>query len=186
MLDIKKILTDNGVSEEIANVCAGELKREIPKDFVSKAQYRKKSELIDELNGKIADLEIQASKVDTDEYKTKYEELETQFNDYKTGIETKENNNLKTNALTKSLKEAGANEGVLDLLLKAFDLDSINLENDKIQDWENIVKPVKDKYAGCFGTTTTVGNTPATPPTNTIIDKQPNSLAEALRERFNN
>ena len=186
MLDIKKLLIENGVNEEVAEVCTGKLKAEIPKDFVSKAQYKKKSELIDELNGKMADLEIQLGKNDTDEYKTKFEELEIEFNNYKTGIETKENNRLKTNALTGLLKKEGANEGVLDLLLNAFDLDSINLEDNNITDWENVINPVKEKYAGCFGTTTTVGNAPATPPTtNTVIEKQPHSLTEALRERVN-
>ena len=187
MLDIKKILIDNGVTEEVAEVCTGKLKAEIPKDFVSKVQYKKKSELIDELNGKMADLEIQLNKGDTDEYKTKFETLENEFNNYKTEIETKENNRIKTNTLTGMLKQEGANENVLDLLTKAFDLNGISVKDNQIENWDELIKPVKDKYASCFGVTEIVGNTPATPPlNNTGIDKQPHSLTEALRERFNN
>ena len=185
-MDIKKILLDNGINEEVANTCTDALKREIPKEFVSKSQYKKKSDLVDELNCKIADLEVSVAKGDTDEYKTKYADLEKEYNDYKTGIETKENNRIKTNKLTELLKKEGANESVLGLLTKAFDLSTVEMEDGNIKDWENVLKPVKEEYSGCFSTTTMGGNPPTTPPTNGNIDKQPVSLADALRERFNN
>ena len=187
-MDIKKILLGNGISEDLATNCADALKREIPKEFVSKTQYKKKSELVDELNGKIADLEIQATKGNTDEYKTKYAELEKEYNDYKTGIETKETNRLKTNKITEMLKKEGANEGVLNLLTKAFDLSTVEIENDNIKDWENVLKPVKEQYSGCFATTTTTGNPPATPPQGNItkftLDNINNMSASEIAKNY--
>lgn len=165
MLDIKKILLENGVSEEVASVCTSELKKEIPQHFVSKTQYRKKSDEIDVLNGKIADLEIQVEKGSIDEYKTKYTKLEKEYNEYKQGVETKENNKIKSDTILSKLKKEGAKESVLNLLLKEFNLERIKVENGEVENWESLVKPVKETYSDLFGTTTIVGNPPATPQT---------------------
>lgn len=164
MIDIKKILTDAGVSSELVDTIADTIKAEIPKEFVSKVQYNKKVAAIDGLNETIADLEAKANNANTDEYKSKYEALENEFNEFKQGIETEKVNGTKKSKLTELLKKEGANEKLVGLLLKEFDLEKIEIDGDNIKDWDNVIKPVKEGYSDCFATVETVGNPPATPP----------------------
>lgn len=162
-MDIKAILKANGIDGEVVDTIAETIKAEIPKEFVSKAQYSKKVNLIDELNNNIADLE---AKTGTDEYKSKYEALEKEYNDFKTGIETEKTNATKSSTLREQLKAEGFNEKMIKLLEKNFDLENIEIEEDKIKGWEDMIKPIKEEYADFIPKETQTGNPPATPPTN--------------------
>lgn len=171
-MDIKSILKNNGVSSELVDTIADTIKAEIHQDFVSKVQYSKKVNYIDELNTKIADLEAKAN---TDEYKTKYETLENEYNNYKVEIEKEKVNNNKTNILKTQLKSEGVNDKLINLLLKEFDLEKIELENENVKNWENIIKPVKENYGDLFSKTKTEGNPAINPPNkeNGIENKVP-------------
>lgn len=162
-MDIKAILKANGIDGEVVDTIAETIKAEIPKEFVSKAQYSKKVNLIDELNTTIADLE---AKTGTDEYKSKYEALEKEYNDFKTSIETEKTNATKSSTLREQLKAEGFNEKMIKLLEKNFDLENIEIEEDKIKGWEDMIKPIKEEYADFIPKETQTGNPPATPPTN--------------------
>ena len=162
-MDIKAILKRCGVEGELVDTIADTINAEIPKEFVSKAQYSKKVNLIDELNTTIADLE---AKTGTDEYKSKYEALEKEFNDFKTGIETEKINTAKSSTLREQLKAEGFNEKMIKLLEKNFDLESIEIEEDKIKGWDDMIKPIREEYADFIPKDTQTGNPPATPPTN--------------------
>lgn len=162
-MDIKAILKSHGIEGELVDTIADTIKAEIPKEFVSKAQYSKKVNLIDELNTTIADLE---AKTGTDEYKSKYEALEKEFNDFKTGIETEKINTAKSSTLREQLKAEGFNEKMIKLLEKNFDLESIEIEEDKIKGWDDMIKPIREEYADFIPKDTQTGNPPATPPTN--------------------
>ena len=167
MFDIKKILTDNGVSSEVVDTIANTIKAEIPKEFVSKVQYRKKTDEVDNLNGKIADLEIEVQKAGTDEYKSKYETLEADFNTYKADIENGKTLVEKTNLVKAIMTEQGfKNERLANLLLKDLDLNNIEIEGGKIKDTESLVKNLNDNYSDFKTTTEVGGNPPATPPAN--------------------
>ena len=162
-MDIKAILKRCGVEGELVDTIADTINAEIPKEFVSKAQYSKKVNLIDELNTTIADLE---AKTGTDEYKSKYEALEKEYNDFKTGIETEKINTAKSSTLREQLKAEGFNEKMIKLLEKNFDLESIEIEEDKIKGWEDMIKPIREEYADFIAVETQTGNPPATPPAN--------------------
>lgn len=162
-MDIKAILKANGIDGEVVDTIAETIKAEIPKEFVSKAQYSKKVNLIDELNTTIADLE---AKTGTDEYKSKYEALEKEFNDFKTGIETEKTNATKSSTLREQLKAEGFNEKMIKLLEKNFDLETIEIEEDKIKGWDDMIKPIREEYADFIPKETQTGNPPATPPAN--------------------
>lgn len=162
-MDIKAILKRCGVEGELVDTIADTINAEIPKEFVSKAQYSKKVNLIDELNTTIADLE---AKTGTDEYKSKYEALEKEYNDFKTGIETEKINTAKSSTLREQLKAEGFNEKMIKLLEKNFDLETIEIEEDKIKGWEDMIKPIREEYADFIPKETQTGNPPATPPAN--------------------
>lgn len=177
-MDIKAILKRCGVEGELVDTIADTINAEIPKEFVSKAQYSKKVNLIDELNTTIADLE---AKTGTDEYKSKYEALEKEFNDFKTGIETEKINTAKSSTLREQLKAEGFNEKMIKLLEKNFDLETIEIEEDKIKGWDDMIKPIKEEYADFIAVETQTGNPPANPPAiNNPQGGTSNALADAL------
>lgn len=177
-MDIKAILKRCGVEGELVDTIADTINAEIPKEFVSKAQYSKKVNLIDELNTTIADLE---AKTGTDEYKSKYEALEKEFNDFKTGIETEKINTAKSSTLREQLKAEGFNEKMIKLLEKNFDLETIEIEEDKIKGWEDMIKPIREEYADFIAVETQTGNPPANPPAiNNPQGGTSNALADAL------
>ena len=177
-MDLKAILKKYGVEGEAVDNIADAINQEIPKNFVSKNQYSKKVNLIDELNNTIADLE---AKTKTDEYKVKYEDLETEFNNYKLEIENQKTREVKGTTLINALKGEGFNEKIINLLSKNFDFDKIEIEEGKIKGWEDMVKPYKEEYADFIGIETQTGNPPANPPaTGGEIKTESNPLADAL------
>lgn len=103
-----------------------------------------------------------------EELKKKLEELQSQSEAYKQEFAKKEIQMKKQLAL----KEALMNEGVVDtdardLLLGKFDLEKIELENDKIKNFENMVAPLKthQTLSKLFGNDLVRGKTPAAPNT---------------------
>ena len=161
-MDLKAILKANGIEGEAVNIIADAIKSEIPKEFVSKAQYSKKVNLIDELNVTIADLEAKAG---ADEYKAKYEQAIEEFNNYKLDIENQKIREFKGTTLLNALKSEGFNEKIINLLSKNFDFDKIEIEEGKIKGWEDMVKHYREEYADFIGIETQTGNPPANPPT---------------------
>lgn len=173
-MNIKDILKAHGVESDKIEAITDSINQEIPKEFVSKKQYSKKVAEIETLNGTIADLEAKGDNSNTDEWKSKYEAKETEFNDYKTQIETEKVNSDKTNKLTQLLKSNGVtNDKLANLLLKNVDLTTIELENDTIKGADSIIEGFKTYYNDFFTKTTVVGNPPATPPTNTNTETDP-------------
>ena len=82
-MDIKAILKRHGIEGEVVNSIAETINAEIPKEFVSKAQYNKKIGQIDDLQNNVADLEAKLANTNTDEYKSKYEEATKALEDFK-------------------------------------------------------------------------------------------------------
>lgn len=162
MKDIKEILKANGVeADKLDSIVDSIQKDHIGEGYVSKKQYSKKVAQIDELNNKVADLEATSS---NDTSKAELETVKAEFEAYKNNIETEKVNGTKKSKLTELLKKEGANEKLVGLLLKEFDLEKIEIDGDNIKDWDNVIKPVKEGYSDCFAKVETVGNPPATPP----------------------
>ena len=180
-MDIKAILRKHGVEESSIEMIAETIKSEIPKEFVSKAQYNKKIGQIDDLQNNIADLEARVANTNTDEYKVKYEEATKAFEDFKKEIETKEINKNKSNKVINGLKEIGFNEKIIKLISKDIPLDKIELEEDNIKDWDKIVEPYKNEYSDFIQVDKVSGTIPSTPITNENKENtQSNALADAL------
>lgn len=146
-MDLKAILKRCGLEGELVDTIADTIKAEIPKEFVSKQQYNKKVGAIDELNNTIADLEAKIENSNADEYKGKYEALQSEFDTYKNNIEVEKSNEQKRGLLTEQLKKEGFNEKILKLLTKEIDLETLEIENNAIKDWDNIVNPLKENYS---------------------------------------
>lgn len=145
-MDLKAILKRCGLEGELVDTVADTIKAEIPKEFVSKQQYNKKVGAIDELNNTIADLEAKIENSNTDEYKSKYEALQSEFETYKTNEQNKKIAQEKFNLCIEGLKNENFMEDIIELLTKDIDLETLEIEDGKIKDWDNIVNPIKEKY----------------------------------------
>lgn len=186
MIDIKKILADNGITGDVVNTIADTIKAEIPKEFVSKIQYSKKVNLIDELNNNIADLEAKAGAGEgSNEFKEKFEALNTEFEQYKANIVTEQTNGQKKSLIIDSLKKEGFNEKIINLLVKDFDLEKIEVEEDKIKGWEETITSFKETYKDFIQVEETQGRIPGNPINNVGgAGQQATSLREALAQQY--
>lgn len=173
-MNIKQILKNAGLEESVVNSLAETINAEIPKEFVKKDQYNKKVQLIDSMQEQINDFEAKASNVKEDEYKAKYEALVGEFDQYKADIENKEVLATKSSLLKDKLKESGiSNPKLVDLLAKEFDVNSLEVEEGNIKDWENVLNPIKENYSDFFAVETTAGVEPNTPPQNNPSEIDP-------------
>lgn len=173
-MNIKQILKNAGLEESVVNSLAETINAEIPKEFVKKDQYNKKVQLIDSMQEQMNDLEAKANNVNTDEYKSKYETLMQEFDQFKADIENKETIANKTSLLKDQLKESGVtNPKLIDLLAREFEVDKLEIEENKIKGWEEILNPVKENYSDFFVVESTSGAEPNTPPQNNPSEVDP-------------
>lgn len=71
----------------------------------------------------------------------------------------------KQTAIRGALKEAGVQrDDFIDLLLRAIDLDTVEMDGDKVKNPAALVDPLKATYGGCFAVTHTQGVPPVNPP----------------------
>ena len=158
------------LTEEQLTVVANAVKKEQGLHFVPKDQYNAKAGEVIDL--KLA-LETEKGKATNDEaWKSKYDTLKGEFDDYKTGIETKQTEEQQRAAVRKHLETAGANPEALDLLVSAVltspaeELTFKDGENGAltIENWDKAAEPVTAKYSGLFGEIKEHGTNPDTPP----------------------
>jgi cell division septum initiation protein DivIVA len=111
-------------------------------------------------------------------YKEKYEKEHSDFEKYKADQEAKETREKKAAAYTALLKAAGVSEKRIPAILKVTDLDSVELEGDKVKDADTITESVKTEWADFIESSNTTGANTTTPPTNNPgTDKDLGSLS---------
>ena len=95
------------------------------------------------------------------------EKVQKDFSEYKKLIETER----KVGLIEKQLSSENLRPNLTSLIAKEFNLEKIEVENGAIKGWEDLVKPVKEKYKDFFGTVKVEGAPPADkPPTVANID----------------
>lgn len=155
---LKNIVT--GITDEQIEA----FKQELPKHFIPKDQYNKK---VDELKLKAEEygtLESQLAsnqsllselkkKADlTDEYKGKLDAQVNEISTFKADAEKRIANMQKQSMLERKLIDAKAAPDAVDLLLKEFDIDSIELTDDGIKGFDELIKPIQEKRKSLFVT----------------------------------
>lgn len=118
-------------------------------------------------------------------YKEKYEKEKADFAKYKADQEAKETRVAKENAYRELLKAAGVSDKRIPAILKVTDLNSVELEGDKVKDADKITEGVKTEWADFIETSNTSGTNTPTPPANNPTPAAPKSIAEALRAKMN-
>ena len=127
--------------------------------------YKEKAEKYDETKTELDKAKSELDKVNKDEYKTKYESLEAEFNKYKTDIAEKEVKGKKEEAYKKILKEIGVNEKSIDAILKVKDLNTIELDDKgNIVDADTLKESEKKDWEGFIIESEVHGQDPSTPP----------------------
>ena len=109
--------------------------------------------------------ELDDLKAGDGDYKAKYEAEAKAHKAYRDQVENDKANAVKSAAVRAALKEAGVNrDEFAELLLGKVDLSKVELDGDKVKDTDALIAPLKNGYAGCFGTVTDKGTPPANPP----------------------
>ena len=148
--------------------------------------YKEKAEKYDQTKTELDKAKSELDKVSKDEYKTKYESLEAEFNKYKTDIAEKEVKGRKEEAYKKMLKEIGVNEKSIDAILKVKDLNTIKLDDKgEIVDVDALKESEKKDWEGFIIESEVHGQDPSTPPDNDKekIDVSNMSMEDYIKAR---
>lgn len=148
--------------------------------------YKEKAEKYDQTKTELDKVKSELDKVSKDEYKTKYESLEAEFNKYKTDIAEKEVKGRKEEAYKKMLKEIGVNEKSIDAILKVKDLSTIKLDDKgEIVDVDTLKESEKKDWEGFIIESEVHGQNPSTPPDNDKekIDVSNMSMEDYIKAR---
>ena len=148
--------------------------------------YKEKAEKYDQTKTELDKAKSELDKVSKDEYKTKYESLEAEFNKYKTDIAEKEVKGKKEEAYKKMLKEIGVNEKSIDAILKVKDFNTIKLDDKgEIVDADTLKESEKKDWEGFIIESEVHGQNPSTPPDNDKekIDVSNMSMEDYIKAR---
>ena len=100
-------------------------------------------------------------------YKEKYEKEKKAFEDFKNEQTAKETKKAKENAYRDLLKAAGVSEKRIASIIKVTDLNTVELEGDKVKDADNkLAESVKTEWADFIEVSNTNGANTNTPPAN--------------------
>lgn len=99
-------------------------------------------------------------------YKEKYENEKKAFEDFKKAQSEKETRQAKVTAYTAFLKSVGVSEKRIPSIIKVTDLNSVELEGDKVKNAETLTESVKTEWADFIETSNTNGANTQNPPAN--------------------
>ena len=144
-----------GLEEAKINEIIDFSKKALPKEFVPKDVYNGKVEELTSVNQKLDDTnkqieDLKNSAGDVEAYKTKLQTLNQEYDDYKKNADSRLANIQKTSLLKDKLLSEGADKDNIDLLMKDFNIDEMQLKEDKIVGLEEYINPVKEKRARLF------------------------------------
>jgi predicted nucleic acid-binding Zn-ribbon protein len=136
---------------------------------------------------KLADAEQKIKDADAAGWEKKYTDLKSEYDVYKTDIETKAAKTAKETAYKKLLMDAGVSEKRVGAVLKVTDLGSVKMNEDgSIQDADKITESVKTEWADFIETKQSRGAEVAQPPANNGGDvSKPVSRAAKMAAQFN-
>lgn len=179
----RKLLKGMGLTEEQVDTIieahtdtVDGLKKDINK-------YKDDAEKLSTVQKELDDLKA----ADDGGFKQKYEDEKKAFEDYKAAQTAKETKQAKVNAYTAFLKSVGVSEKRIPSIIKVTDLDTVELEGDKVKDAEKLTESVKTEWADFIETSNTNGANTNTPPANNpSTDKDLGSLSmeDYIKERM--
>ena len=131
-------------------------------------KYRKDAEALPEVQKELDELKQAAEKNPDDVYKQQYEDLKSEYEQYKADVDAKETAAKKREAYKSLLKQVGVSEKRLDAILKVSQYDGVELEKDgTIKGANDIMKSLKEEWADFIVQEETKGAETKTPPAGT-------------------
>lgn len=136
------------------------LKEEIEK-------YKTDADKLESIEKERDQLKEAVKKDKTEEYQKKYEEIKTQFDNFKADVKDKEIKATKTNAYKTLLKQSGVSEKRIDSVLRVTDLSKIEFDEDnKIVDADKVAESIKDEWSDFIVSADKKGAQTPKPPAN--------------------
>lgn len=131
-------------------------------------QYKAKTDKLKEVQDELKKVKSELSAIDVDGLNKRYEDLKSEYDEYKSGVEAKASHNQKVEAYRSLLLEIGVSEKRIQSIVKVSDVDSIEIgEDGKIKDLDKLTESVKSEWADFIQSSRTKGADTATPPDNT-------------------
>lgn len=182
---LKEILGDDALVTKVT--------QELGKHFIPKDQYNKKvsdlQTVQDEYTAFKASQEQTTRELEqlktkaqlADEYKGKYEQLETTMQTLKSDSDKQVARIKKEYLLERKLIASKAVEDGIDLLKKEFDVDALELDGDDFKDWDTAFAPVREKRKSFFYSEKVDGGAPKVgdPPAKNLKDMSVEEFAKA-------
>lgn len=129
--------------------------------------YKTDAEKLLIVQKELDDLKVAAGKSENNSFEKKYNDLKTEYDNYKKEQEAKESTSKKKEAYRNLLKEAGISEKRLDTVLRVANLESVELDDKgKIKGADKITESVKMEWADFITTESKHGANTANPPEN--------------------
>ena len=119
-----------------------------------------------------------------DGFKAKYEQEHSDFEAYKAQVEEERATREKAGLYRAVLQEAGVDSKRIESVMRVADLSAISVKDGAIEDRDKVLETVKTDWADFIPQVATKPAAVTTPPANAGGDKEPQSLAEALRLRY--
>lgn len=138
------------------------------------ASYKADAEKLSDVQKQLDNANKTIEAAGKDDFKTKYEALQQEFEKYKTDIAEKETHSAKISAYREMLKNAGVSEKRIDTIIKVSDVDGVEIdEKGKIKDIDKLTETVKTEWADFIETEGVKGAKTSTPPNNENVKKDP-------------
>lgn len=126
------------------------------------SKYKTDAEKLSEVQKELDELKAKGD----DGWKDKHDKVKKEFDDYKREQMQKETKSAKESAYRELLKSAGISEKRIDSVLKVTDLSSVELEDGKIKNADDLKKSIKEEWADFVVTTKQKGADTKDPPAN--------------------
>lgn len=150
-------------------------------------QYKAKAETADSLQEKVNELQKQVDTDNTDNYKSKFEQLNSDFANYKTEIENEKADAQKTDAYKALLKSAGIPDSFINRVVKSTDMSAIEIDKDgNLKDADGLVKGVQDEWGDVIPTQKETGSKTPSPQTEPLKTYTDDEISKMSADEINN
>lgn len=160
----RKLLKGMGLTDEQQDTILEAHTETVSEIKAERDRYKADAEKLPNIQKQLDELKS----ADDGGWKDKYDALKKEFEQYKKDQTAKETHSAKEKAVREMLKSVGISEKRLESVLKVYDVDGVELdENGAIKDADKLKDGIKTEWADFIVTTTTEGAQTAMPPTNT-------------------
>lgn len=119
-----------------------------------------------------------------DDFREKFEAEHEAFEAYKSEVAAKEAEREKVGLYESVLRDAGIDEKRIASVVKVTDLSALEVKDGEIVDREKAVESAKSEWGDFIVQSSVKGAQVDTPPAKTATEKEPGSLAEAIRQKM--